>query len=55
MLKYLRMALLVVVVAAGIALPIVNQAWLAWVAGIGFLLVLILSHPAVSGRFDNQD
>lgn len=48
MLKYVRTVLLAVVVVAGILLPVTNYAPFAWVAGGGFALVLVLSHPAVA-------
>ena len=47
MLNYLRMGLLLIVVIAGLLLPITGEAVMAWIAGGGFILVLVLSHPAV--------
>ena len=46
MLNYLRMGLLLIVVIAGLLLPITGEAVMAWIGG-GFILVLVLSHPAV--------
>ncbi len=55
MLKYVRMGLLAVVVATGILLPITNYAPFAWVAGGGFVLVLVLGHPVVAKRTEPGD
>ena len=54
-LKYVRIGLLAVVVATGILLPITNYAPFAWVAGGGFVLVLVLGHPVVAKRTEPGD
>jgi len=41
---------LAIVVVTGILLPVTHYAPFAWIAGGGFVLVLVLSHPAVAGR-----
>ena len=52
MLRYVRIGLLVIVVLAGILLPVTNDSLYAWVAGGGFVLVLVLSHPTVTSRLE---
>ncbi|WP_130874560.1 hypothetical protein [[Pseudopropionibacterium] massiliense] len=52
MLKHIRTALLAVVVVTGILLPVTKHASFAWIAGGGFALVLVLSHPAVTKRIE---
>ncbi len=55
MLKYVRTGLLAVVVVAGVLLPVTHYAPLAWIAGGGFVLVLVLAHPAVVKRIEPGD
>lgn len=52
MLKYVRTGLLAMVVVAGILLPVTGYAPLAWIAGGGFVFVLVLGHPAVVKRIE---
>ena len=44
MLKYVRTGLLAIVVVTGVLLPITRYAPFAWIAGGGFVLVLVLGH-----------
>ena len=52
MLKYVRTGLLAIVVVTGVLLPITRYAPFAWIAGGGFVLVLVLGHPAVVKRIE---
>ena len=52
MLKHVRTGLLAIVVVTGVLLPITRYAPFAWIAGGGFVLVLVLGHPAVVKRIE---
>lgn len=52
MLKHVLTGLLAVVVVTGVLLPVTRYAPFAWIAGGGFVLVLVLSHPAVVKRIE---
>ena len=54
MLRYVRMGLLAVVVIAGILLPVTKDGLYAWIAGGGFVLVLVLGHPRITERFETM-